>query len=216
MGGSMRARDQRGLAGTVLVITIAWALSAVLMLTGILIAAQEIDERVGTILGEVSPIDKDLDAVALAEKTNEIAAGIRRAAEPLSGQLDQVIESVGGIDRTVTDILETAGKINDTAGSINSTVRAIGTTVDGIAGNIANILSTVMSIDGRVAGINARADAVIALVRGIRSDLAQVLAQVGIGSAEGHGSATDATIHGHANSIDCSPVVRLQSDHCGQ
>lgn len=212
----MRGHDEKGLAGTILVIAIAWALSAVLMLTGTLIAAQEIDERVGTILGEVSPIDKDLDAVALAEKTNEIAAGIRRAAEPLSGQLDQVIDSVGGIDASVTDILETAGEINTTAGQINATVRAIGATVDGIAGNISAVLATVVSIDGRVAGINNRADTVIALVRGIRSDLAQVLAQVGIGSSEGHGSATNASIHGHANSIDCSPVVRLQSDHCGQ
>lgn len=216
MAGPMRARDQRGLAGTILVIAIAWALSAVLMLTGTLIAAQEIDERVATIVGEVSPIDQDLDAVALAEETNEIATGIRRAAEPLSAQLDQVIDSVGGIDDSVTDILETAGEINVTAGRINATVRAIGATVDGIAGNISAVLTTVASIDGRVAGINERADAVIALVRGIRSDLAQVLAQVGISGPDGHGSAADASIHGHANSIDCSPAVRLQSDHCGR
>lgn len=204
-------RDESGLAGTILIIAIAWALSAVLMLTGTLISAQQINNRVDEITGEVGPIDKDLDAVALAEETNAIAADILTAAKPLSGQLDQVIDSVGGINGSVDGILETAGSINRTANSINSVVGSIGSAVDSIDGNLSAVLATVRSIDAGVGAINGRADTVVSIVAAIRSDLADVLAQVG----SGHGAPSNSTIHGHANSIDCSPAVAPQSSACG-
>lgn len=210
--GTMTARNEKGLAGTVLIITIAWALSAVLMLTGTLVAAQQIDDQVEVILGEVSPIDKDLDSVRLAEETNRIASEILDAAEPLSGQLDQVIASVGTIDKSVEDILGTARTINGTVKDINSTATGIGSTVDSIGGNVSSILSVVRSIEAGVTAINGRADVVVGLVRGIRKDVRNVLVQVG----PGHGNPGNASIHGHANSIDCSPAVVVLSQHCGQ
>lgn len=196
--------DERGLAGTLLVVVITWALAAVLMLTGTLIAAQSIDGSVEEIKNSVSPIDKDLDSIAVAGKVNDTAADILAAAEPLSGQLDEVIASVGTIDETVTGILETAGTINQTVGSINSVVKEIGSSVDGIHASGSAILAEVRSIDAGVAAINGRADTIIGLVRGIENDLSNVLAQVG----RGHGTFT---IHGHANNIDCKVV----GDSCG-
>ncbi|HUR17888.1 MAG TPA: hypothetical protein VMZ51_02990, partial [Acidimicrobiales bacterium] len=56
--------------------------------------------------------------------------------------------------------------------------------------------------------INGQADAAIGLGRGIENDLAAVLAQVGGSGVGGHRqSGGGLTIHGHANSIDCSSAV---------
>lgn len=207
---SRLGRDERGLAGTALVIIISWALAAVLMLTGTLIAAQQIDDRVATIVNEVSPIDEDLDSVELAVDTNRIARGILDAAEPLSGQLDDVIGSVGGISPSVDEILTTAGSINDTVLDIGDNARSIGSTVDGIHSNLSAVLGEVRTIESGVTAINIKAATAISLVTGIRSDLDQVLALL-----QGHGTPANANIHGHANSIDCSPAVAPQSRHCG-
>ena len=102
------ASREAGLAGIALVIVIAWALAAVMMLTGTLIAAQQIDDRVATILGEVSPIDDDLDSVKLAQETDRIAKDILTAAEPLSGQLDQVRDEI----RTMRDLTDQPFGVN--------------------------------------------------------------------------------------------------------
>lgn len=231
-----------GLASTALVIVIAWALGAVLMLTGTLVAAQQIDEQVAVITTNVSEIDDDLDAIRLTQRTNEVAADILAAAEPLDDQLGEVVASVEGIDRHVVSILDHAGSINETAGSINETVgsinanaRSINATVDGINANFAAILETARSINcggiGRggiqtlaqqreicgtqgVPGINNRADVVIATAQAIRRDTTDILGHVTIdgANAEQHGGPADARIHGHANSIDC----QVDGEHCGR
>lgn len=183
-----------GLAGVSLVIIIGWALAAVLMLTGTLVAAQRIDGSVATITGEVSEIDKDLDAVALTQETNRIAADILTAAEPLSEQLDQVHAAALSIDQSAAAILSTAGEINTTVLQIGDTAGSINSTVATIQGNVNAILATARSINDGVAAINGRADVIIAAVQGIKSDTGNVLAQV-------------REIDGHANSIDCSPAL---------
>ena len=53
------------LPGLMLVIIVFWALSAVLMLTGTLGAANRIEERVNTIVADVDPIDTELDTVPI-------------------------------------------------------------------------------------------------------------------------------------------------------
>ncbi|MFN2388208.1 MAG: hypothetical protein ABR575_01175 [Actinomycetota bacterium] len=178
------------------------------MLTGTLISAIAIDEAVADIVSSVSPIDKDLDSVKLAIEVNTSAGKILEAAGPLSGQLDEVITSVGTIDETVTGILDTAGGINDTVGSINTTAKGIGSTVDGIHGNLSTVLGEVRTIKAGVAAINGRADVIIGAVRGIESDLSNVLTQVG----RQHGSAGNFMIHGHANNIDC----KVGGNYCNQ
>ena len=151
------------LPGLVLVILIFWALAAVLMLTGTLINAREIDETVDVINQQVAAsdgIDEDLDNVKLAAETNRLTIRIRRRAAPLTGQANQIIRAASSIDRTADSILSTAGSINDTAGSINSTVRSIG-------GNVSSINGTVVSIHGLVQGIGADVFAINRTARSI-------------------------------------------------
>src|SRR5919106_2812050 len=107
-----RLTDETGLAERILVGVIAWALAAVLMLTSTLVTANQIDDTVAYIRTQVSPIDKDLDSVKLAEKTNELAGRILTAAEPLSGQLGTVLDNTNSIDATAKSINDTAGQIN--------------------------------------------------------------------------------------------------------
>jgi hypothetical protein len=220
---------QRGLAGTILVLVIAWALAAVLMLTGTLLAARDIDDRVDVITREVEPADSDLDAVRLAARTSRIADRILAAAKPLSGQLDEVLQAAGGIDRTANSILITARSINGTVasihatvGSIHATVGSIESTVGSIGGHVGSIgrsvggiharartiLLTTRSIDAGVAGTNLRALAVTRLVRAIKRDTGSLLGDGLAHIGPEHGPNSDATLHGHANSIDCSDLVR--------
>ena len=261
------------LPGLVLVILIFWALAAVLMLTGTLINAREIDETVDVINEQVAAsdgIDQDLDNVKLAAETNRLTIKIRRRAAPLTGQANQIIRAASSIDRRADSILSTAGEINDTAGSINTTVRSIG-------GNVGSINSTVVSIHGLVQGIgsdvfsinrtarsifrsvgatnatqdnsinasvgrilsdltavdrevesidrgvaaiNRRGDRAIVGARGIKGDFVGILSQVGFGSPAGHqsGGAGKAGIHGHANSIDCAPLINIvgRTQYCNR
>ena len=92
------------------------------------------------------------------------------------------------------------------AGSINGTVK-------GIRGNLGALQPVVRSINDGVADINGRADRAIRDVRNIKTDLANVLAQVGGGGTGGHTNAGGKTISGHANSIDCSLAI-LNSQGC--
>lgn len=204
---------EQGLAGASLVIVIAWALAAVMMLTGTLVAAQAIDETVFGLTNTLTAIDDNTTAVALAEDTTSIARDIETSAAPLTGQLDEVIGSAQSIDGTVTAILGNAGEINQTAKTINSTVLGIGTTADDIGASVDSIhagLSAVLpvtqSINQGVKDINGRADTIISLVQGIKSDTANILTEVGRKNQN--------AIHGHANSIDCSPLLTLTSSKC--
>ncbi len=242
---------ERGLAPTVLVIIIVWALVAVLLLTGTLLTARRIDKDVVIIRPEVSHIGRNTALIRLAGKTAKISASIKKAAVPLTGQLDQTLKAAKSIDLRARDILVTARAINETAGSINSNARAINVTVKSINGTVSSIgnnidtihssvkainsnarsinasarsilsnagsinssvrsirsrgstiLATVGSIDPQVAGINKRARAIIGVGRGLRSDLDRVLADVGTSNA-------GRTILAHANSIDCSALLRV-------
>ena len=266
------------LPGLVLVILIFWALAAVLMLTGTLINAREIDDTVDVINTQVSPIDEELNNVKVLEETTRSTTKILAAAEPLSGQADQIIGAAGRIDKNAKSILGTAGSINKTAKSINGTAKSINGTVKSINGTVNSIGSTVVSINGTVnsigsrvssinglagsiltsvgpsnatdatsikasvgrilgslrdidrdtksidpgvAAINLRASKGIVEVRGIDDDLERVLANVGFGLGPGgpdHGTPGNAGIHGHTNSIDCSPLVNSAgaTSYCGR
>jgi len=160
------------LPGIVLVIVIAWALAAVLMLTGTLINAREIKDDVTVINNQVSPIDKDLQSVALAAETVKISARINAAAQPLTGQATQILQAARRIDASARSILTTAGQINQTARQINGTVTQINGTVVSINGKVAAIGGSVGSISGKVGSIGSRVASIRAKVgsRGTSSD----------------------------------------------
>ncbi len=150
-----RFRRPGVLPAVMLVIIILWALLAVWMLTNTLVTANQIDNRVEVINGEVGPIDNELDSVVLAGQVAQATEQIRPAAAPLTRQLTTTNEHVVEIDASAEKILETAGLINGTAGEINSTVQQINTNVNSIGGTLNSVESSAVSIGDSVDGINA-------------------------------------------------------------
>lgn len=190
-----------------LVVIIAWALAAVLMLTGTLINAREIEDTLPLINNEVQPIDQDLDNVKLAEETARISGRIRRRAAPLSDQADQIIEVAGNIDGRVATILDTAGTINDTATTINGSVRSINDTVSSINGKVVSINDTVDSIQANALSINRTVDSIGVKVTTINARVGSVFRRVGAPGA------TDRSIKGSVSRItrtfvSLDPVTR--------
>lgn len=228
-----------GLAGIVLVIVIVWALAAVLMLTGTLVAARSINDDVGIIRPEVSDIFTDTKFVALAGKTEKISGRISKAAKPLIGRARSTLAAAKQIDVTAKSILRRARTINGTVGQINGNVLGIGTTVSGIGGSFNGISSSVAGIGASAQGINTSVRSINATarqvnddVRSIRSRLGAILDQGGSIDVEVAGINRRAeTIQGigrslggdlnevrekfvpsidtHANSIDCSNLLNL-------
>ena len=221
----------RGLAPTILVIIVVWAVVAVLMLTGTLVAAQQIDDRVNNdITVSVPEIDEDTDNVKLAARTARIAQRIVPTVDNISEQLTDVEDAAQSIDITARSILGTARIINNTvedihatALDINGTVNSISGTVGGIGGSVNSILVSArsierslagvrrlgeQSIDPGVAAINARADSGISAVAGIDDDLVAVRGEV----TDHQHPAGGLNLHGHLNSIDCklAQVTGLQ------
>jgi methyl-accepting chemotaxis protein len=220
----------------VLVVLIAWALLSVLFLTGTLLAARSIDRSVAVIKPQVVEIGDEAGFIRQAKTIAAATVKIRAAAEPLSGHLARTLTTAQkGIDPKLKSILGKVGNINETAGSINTTVLQIGTTVDGIfasanaingsvksiagsansinrdtktinasardiLGSAGGILSRVNSIDRAVATIVGQANTILDVAPAIGKDLNTVRGLVG------NGNQAD-TIRGHANAIDCSPLL---------
>jgi len=195
------------LPGLVLVVVIVWALVAVLLLTGTLVNAREIDKTIPLINNQVSPIDKDLDNVKLAAKTARISGRIRKSAAPLTDQADRIIVRARSIDANVVKILATATAINETAGSINGTVRAINGKVTGINGDVVSINDTVDSIQGNALAINRTVDTIGSRVTTINARVGSIFNGVGpIGARDDSIKAGVGRIFGTFTSL--SPEVR--------
>ena len=180
-GLGARLRDEHGVVAANLAITIAFALFAVIMLTRTLLAANSIDDRVKVIVGEVGPIDEDLDMVANLDETSRMAEEILTAAQNLSGQAGQIVDITASIDSTGTNILNNATSINGIVGSINGNVSGIlgsvgpiNSTAGEIRSKLASVNSSVASIEQGVADINGRADVIIGETTEIDNDLTNV------------------------------------------
>ena len=201
-----RRQDEGGIVAINLVLFLGFALYAVVQLTRTTIAAQQIDERVVVITKEVGPIDQNLNEVQKLDLTNETAAKIRVAAEPLTGEAQNIINAAQSINGTVTDINNNANAINNTVKGIGGSVGSISGSVRTIGGNATTLLGTVQDIRGTsgspgvgVAGINNRVDIIIGLARPIAGDLSNVRNVVGnTGQPTFAGSQT---INGHAAEI---------------
>jgi len=206
-----------GLAGVVLVIVIAWALAAVLMLTGTLTNARQINRRVKLVNAQVGPIDNNLASVKLAGRTGRIAKKIDLAAEPLSGELNQVITTAGSINTKVGSILSkaqsingvvtaintTANAINANANAINATAHSINATAHSINANALSINATAHSINSNVHSINSHVQAIGGSVASIGGNVASIRARVvAIQGVVGPARATDRSINANANRID--------------
>jgi hypothetical protein len=166
-----RSRNQeKGIVGFNLALTIAFALFAVIELSRVVLAATQIDDRVKVIITEVGPGSNvsRLDETQKLNETGRMAEDILAAAQPLSGQAQQIIDTAKSIDGTVSGILGNATDINGTVHSINTTVSALLPVVRNINGD-----GTFSATAGGVAAINMRAQAALPVVGGIQSDLSR-------------------------------------------
>ena len=201
-----RKDDEGGIVAVNLVLFLGFALYAVVQLTRTTLAAQQIDDRVVVITKEVGPIDQNLNEVPKLDLTNETAAKIKLAADPLSKEAQNIIDAAKSIDGTVTDINNNAQDINGTVKGISGNVGSIIGSVRSIGGNASSLDGTVSRIRGRsggpgvgVAGINNRVDIIINLASAIRGDLGNVNAVVGSNGATSFNGTN--TINGHAVDI---------------
>ena len=167
--------------------------------------ANSIDAKAKRIARTGQGINTATDSVIQLNRTNETAASILATAEPLQGQLDQIVKVAQSIDGhagsilgTARDINGTGAKVNGTAGTINKTAKEINTTagaihatalaIDGTAGKIngtakdinsqaAAILDVAQRINTDVAAINQSIDTTLGIVEGVKGDTGNILVQ---------------------------------------
>lgn len=167
-------RGEKGIVGFNLVLTIAFALFAVIQLSRVTIAASQIDDRVETITSDVGP-GSNVSQLDETQKLNDIgqkAEEILAAAKPLSPLVGSVADVVKNVDNTVSTINSNAAEINGTVKSINSTATALAPVVNTIHG-------TGGIGGGGVEAINLRVDRLSGSVNAINADLNQTLQRVG-------------------------------------
>jgi len=201
-----RKDEEGGIVAVNLVLFLGFALYAVVQLTRTTLAAQQIDDRVVVITKEVGPIDQNLNEVPKLDLTNETAAKIKLAADPLSKEAQNIIDAAKSIDGTVTDINNNAQDINGTVkgisgnvGSIIGSVRTIGSNVNSLNGTVSNIRGRSGGPGVGVAGINNRVDIIINLASAIRGDVGNVNSVVGNNGSTSFNGTNN--INGHAVDI---------------
>ncbi|MGI8426972.1 MAG: hypothetical protein ACR2FO_07020 [Actinomycetota bacterium] len=180
MDGSRIRSEQAGQTGIALIVIIAWALTAVFMLTRTLVSAQQIDDRVAAIDEATGSIKADTGLVELLTETNATAKGILAAAAPITGQLGEVDASAKSINTTVPSILASAQ-------SINSTVKVINPNVSSILGVVRDIAGGASTLGG-VRAINQRLDVALPIIRGIKGDTGSIKTDVRSGPGGIHGN----------------------------
>jgi hypothetical protein len=170
-GGGRRMRGQTGIVGLNLALTIAFALFAVIQLSRVTLAAKQIDDRVEQITTDVGPGSNvsQLDETAKLTEVAQRAEDILKAAQPLSGQAQVILDTVKNIDATASSILTNAEAINGTAEGINSSLVSLLPVVESIRGSGGKG-------GGGVEAINIRAQEAFGPVGGIAGDLDAVAA----------------------------------------
>jgi len=179
----------RGQAGIALIIVIAWALSAVLILTRTLVAAQEINNKVTDITAHLAGSKQDTSYVSQLNKTEVTASTILQNAAPLTGQLEivkntaaHIQQQVDGITPPVLSINQTVHVIHDQVGTILATAQSINNTLTAIR----NTQSSVILTD--VVNIKADTTSIITNVHTIDADLCHANYGVALGIlSSGHG-----------------------------
>jgi methyl-accepting chemotaxis protein len=174
------------------------------------------------IRSSTEPLAGQLDQVAAsAEKIKSSASSIDGAVASIDGavtDIDKATKSINssakGIGGKAASIDKSAAAIGKSVSSISASAGEINGSGKGILGSFSGVLSAAKSIDTRLVDSTAKVDAILALARSINADLTNVLAHVGL-KHDGEGGLT---IHGHANSIDCSAnaVLAGASSYCGK
>lgn len=156
-------RGERGQAALSLVGVIIAVVAAVILLQRTASLAERINSKAENIAKTGRGINTATDAVLQLDKTNELAGSILGTAQPLQGQLAEIVRLAQAIDGKATSINSSAVDINGTAKGINSTA--------------AGILSTAQSINRGVAQINTNLDGTIGVAQAIKGDTGNILGQ---------------------------------------
>ena len=179
----------RGQAGIALIIVIAWALSAVLILTRTLVAAQEINNKVTDITAHLAGSKQDTSYVSQLNKTEVTASTILQNAAPLTGQLEIVKNTAAHIQQQVDGITPPVQTINATVHVIHdqvSTILATAQSINNTLTTIRNTQSSVILTD--VVNIKADTSSIITNVHTIDADLCHANYGVALGIlSSGHG-----------------------------
>lgn len=143
--------------------------------------ANSIDAKANRIARTGQGINTATDSVIQLNRTNETAASILATAEPLQGQLDQIVKVAQSIDGRAGSILGTAktingtgAKVNGTAGTINKTAKDINSTAGAIHATALAIDATAGKINGTAKDINAQAAAILDVAKRINNDVAAI------------------------------------------
>jgi methyl-accepting chemotaxis protein len=143
--------------------------------------ANSIDAKAKRIAKTGQGINTATDSVIQLNRTNETAASILTTAEPLQGQLDQIIKVAQSIDGHAGSILGTAktingtgATVNGTAGTINKTAKDINSTAGAIHATALAIDATAGKINGTAKDINAQAAAILDVAKRINNDVASI------------------------------------------
>lgn len=158
---SRSAANERGQATFSLLIVVAVVAVAVVLLQRTAWHAERINDKAGVIAQTGGGINTATQAVLKLGTTNELAASILQTAEPLEGQLDEIVRLAQSIDGLATSI-------NNSAETINGTAR-------GINGTAGTILNTARSINDGVAQINVNLDDTLRLANAIKADTGNIL-----------------------------------------
>lgn len=185
----------------VLVVVLAAVGVSAVLLARTLGAAQSINKKAENIAQVGQGINTATDSVIQLTRTNETAGSILNTAEPLEGQLDQIVALAREVSDLAVSINGTAGDINGTAGTINSTAATVGNTANGINGQASGILAVARRIDADAKQINRNLDDTIALARAIKGDTGNILATAG-------------SIHQNAACIDAKVPGGTSDGHC--
>jgi hypothetical protein len=172
----------RGQAGIALIIVIAWALSAVLILTRTLVAAQEINNKVTDITSKLAGAKGDTSYVSQLNKTENTANSILTAAAPLTGQIaiidttaKHIDQQVDGITPPVQEINRTVHVIHDQVGSILATAQTINNTLTAVKNTQSSVIL------GDVQKIKADTSSIIINVQSIDENLCHANYGVALG-----------------------------------
>jgi hypothetical protein len=192
-------------------------LAAVVQATGgidghshaILRRARSINATVRSIDGHVHAINATAHGIlGNSSAINSGARGVNASAHGINGHVSSVFSNAKGINADVRAINGSAGGIRSTFGRLLPVVRAIDGAKgkppgSGFAGNKeAGIKGTFSGITG----INTRADGVISLVTPVATELTGTANLVGPGHTQD--STDKPSIHGYANMIDCSTLIK--------
>ena len=178
------AADERGQATFSLIIVLVVVAVAALLLQRTASTAESINDKAENIARTGRGINTATDAVLQLDVTNQRAGSILASAQPLEGQLAEVIrlaESIDGLATTINgsaqSINGTAGSINGLAGSINGTAGQINGLASGINSDATSILGLAREIESGVALINRNLDTTIALAQDIQGNTSTIVGQ---------------------------------------